>query len=909
MNIWVNTPSETDTNNAPYTLSRFISIAIWSAIIIWSLICGAGSLFQIYSLNQQAVELARIQAQERFTSQALMLTNPMFMTREAHKFSRENSTLLGHLTSLRPKAPDNKPDKWEKKALFLFESGEQEVTELSYVNGKEHLRLMRPLITKESCLLCHGQEGYQVGDIRGGLSVSVPLQPARKIIESQIIISAVGYCLIWLLGLAGIRWTGGRIKSQVTHNEQTQQALQESEKKVNNLAQAIEQSPASFVITDLDTHIEYVNQAFCHASGYDKEELLGQTINILKSDKTQPETYTSLWRSLARGKPWKGELYNRRKDGSIIVEFCSISPLLDHNGHITQYVAVKEDITEKQYLSKELEQHQHHLQELVEERTREVVQERQRAEDANKAKTRFLSNTSHEIRTPMNAIIGLTHLLQKSELTQDQKKKLEKIDTSASHLLSVINDILDLSKIEAGKLTLENSSFSLNELFEHINSLLKFQLEDKGISLTIVNHGVPDWLQGDVVRLRQALLNYIGNAIKFTEQGGITLTATVEQQQDDEYLIRFDVEDTGIGIENNKINDLFKPFRQADESTTKRYGGTGLGLAITQNLASLMGGQVGASSVPGEGSTFWLTGHFKAAPAPQERPANEAEEIVCNEDELREQFKGLSVLLVDDNEINMEVATELLEDAGFIVEQAENGRIAVEKARAHPFELILMDVKMPVMDGIEATRLIRMQPAYANTPILAMTANVYKEDQEPCIEVGMNDFIPKPVDPDTMFRIIGRSLAQNKNRATTHTPTETTPAIPFVTTISDNSHSEHIPDSSSIDFTILRQTFGDNIERQHQILAKFMLQMKNVSDDISAGYEANDCELVAFQAHKLKSSSRMVGANHLSDTCLAMEIAGKEGNWPDIMQSYPEFEQALRTLEQEIKTIISSDET
>ncbi|WP_296054990.1 response regulator [uncultured Amphritea sp.] len=902
MNIWVNTPSETDTKNTPYTLTRFISIAIWSAIIIWSLICGAGSLFQIFSLNQQAVELARIQAQERFTSQALMLTNPMFMTREAHKFSRDNSALLGHLTSLRPKGADNKPDSWEKKALFLFESGEQEVSEISDLNGKEHLRLMRPLITKESCLLCHGQEGYEVGDIRGGLSVSVPLQPARKIIQTQIIISAVGYCLIWLLGLVGIRWTGGRIRSQVLQNEQTQLALQESEHKVHNLAQAIEQSPASFVITDLDTHIEYVNQAFCHASGYDKEELLGQTINILKSDKTSPETYTSLWRSLARGKPWKGELYNRRKDGSVIVEFCSISPLLDHNGHITRYVAVKEDITEKQYLSKELEQHQHHLQELVEERTREVVQERQRAEDANKAKTRFLSNTSHEIRTPMNAIIGLTHLLQKSDLTPDQKKKLEKIDTSASHLLSVINDILDLSKIEAGKLTLENSSFSLTELFEHIHSLLKFQLEDKGIYLTIVNHGVPDWLQGDVVRLRQALLNYIGNAIKFTEQGGITLTSTVEQKKDDDYLIRFDVEDTGIGIENSKINDLFKPFRQADESTTKQYGGTGLGLAITQNLASLMGGQVGASSTPGQGSTFWLTGHFKTAQAPLEGPSDKTESC---ESELRKQFKGLPVLLADDNEINMEVATELLEDAGFIVEQAENGRIAVEKARAHSFELILMDVQMPVMDGIEATRLIRMQPAYENTPILAMTANVYKEDQEPCIEVGMNDFIPKPVDPDAMLRIIGNWLTRNKNSSAT----EPLQKAPPVETISDNNAPGNIPDSSSIDFAALRQTFGDNIERQHQILAKFMLQMKNVSDDIHTGYEANDCERVAFLAHKLKSSSRMVGANHLSDICLAMEIAGKEGNWSDIMQSYPEFEQALRILEQEIRTIISSDET
>ncbi len=375
------------------------------------------------------------------------------------------------------------------------------------------------------------------------------------------------------------------------------------------------------------------------------------------------------------------------------------------------------------------------------------------AEDATRMKSDFLANMSHEIRTPMNAVIGFAHLALKTNLDSKQFDYVRKIQQSGQHLLGIINDILDFSKIEAGKMTIEATDFKLESVLDTVTNLVGEKASSKGLELNFeVDPKVVPVLTGDPLRLGQILINFCNNAVKFTDAGSIAVRVRVEENRPNEQLVRFAVEDTGIGLTGEQSSRLFQAFQQADASTTRKYGGTGLGLAISKRLTELMGGTIGVTSEFGRGSTFWFTallGKSTLAPA-------SVDDTSVVDDSGLERLFGARVLLAEDSKLNQMVAIGLMEDARLAIDVAENGEAAVRMVRAGNYDLVLMDMQMPVMDGIAATQAIRGDPRFAALPIVAMTANAMDSDRERCFEAGMNDHVSKPIDPDELFRALRR---------------------------------------------------------------------------------------------------------------------------------------------------------
>ena len=642
-----------------------------------------------------------------------------------------------------------------------------------------------------------------------------------------------------------------------------------AEEQLRKLSQAIEQSPESILITDVRARIEYVNEAFTRNNGYTREEVIGSNPRILHSGKTPPEVYASMWQAMAQGQTWKGEFYNRRKDGSEYIEFAFISPLRQADGTITHYVAVQEDITEKKRLGEELDRHRHHLEELVEQRTADLARAQHLAEAANQAKSAFLANMSHEIRTPMNAIIGLTHLLQRTELNPEQADRLDMIDSASRHLLSIVNDILDLSKIEANRLQLANSDFQLSVVLGEAASIIAQSARNKGLAVEIECDTCagqdPLWLSGDEVRLRQALLNYAGNAVKFTEKGRIVLRANVLEDSGNELLVRFEVTDTGIGIAPDKLGLLFQVFEQGDASITRKYGGTGLGLAITRRLAQLMGGDAGTDSVPGAGSTFWFTARLRRSS--DATPATYGENESNVEAQLRRQCGGARILLAEDNVFNREVAVELLHAAGLIVDAAENGRDAVERALTHEYDLILMDLQMPEMDGLTATRAIRAMPAWVEKPILAMTATVFDQNHEMCIEAGMSDVVSKPVQPNVLYGALLKWLPRSVvagERSGLALPTQTIKP-------SRAKMPRSLIEFNGLDSTLPLSALRGDVHAYVGLLRQFADRHRDETSFLYSRFADGETEAMLARVHTLKGAAGTVGATSIHALAVALE--------------------------------------
>ncbi|MCG8406667.1 MAG: response regulator [Phycisphaerales bacterium] len=525
-------------------------------------------------------------------------------------------------------------------------------------------------------------------------------------------------------------------------------------------------------IANVKGDITYVNDTFCEISGFSREELIGQNHRIVKSDVHSAEFYRTMWRTISKGQVWQGVFKNRRKDGSFYWVDATIVPFKDENGKIREYVAIRTDVTKLKKIEEKLSQinREHQLQqEKLQEQQDQLIHINANLQDAQakailatRAKSEFLANMSHEIRTPMTAILGFTETIADNVTEPETIEATEIIRRNGEHLLGIINDILDLSKIEAGKMTIERIPCSPHEIASEVASLIRVRVEAKGLKFNIETIGaIPESIQSDPTRVRQILLNLVGNSVKFTEVGGVRLILRFTDN-DSCPMMQFDVVDTGIGMSEQKATKLFQAFSQGDTSMARQFGGTGLGLTISKRFAEMLGGDISiVDTQEGVGTRFRATVttgpldgvRMVESPRSTNVVKTKKPKAVANANALA----GCRILLAEDGPDNQRLISHVLKKAGADVEVAENGQIALDKAMpaveaGNPFDVILMDMQMPVLDGYTATSLLRVK-GYTG-PIIALTAHAMTGDREKCIKAGCDDYTTKPIDRKKLIELI-----------------------------------------------------------------------------------------------------------------------------------------------------------
>ena len=510
-----------------------------------------------------------------------------------------------------------------------------------------------------------------------------------------------------------------------------------------------------------------------------------------------------------------------------------------------------------------------HLEQLVRQRTQDAAKARDEALAASKAKSEFLATMSHEIRTPMNAIVGFTQLLLQSELTEKQRKQVANIDVSSRNLLQIINDILDFSKIEAGKLDLENVDFNLYQLCDEVETIYGPQAKQKGLALSFVlDHKIPPSLFGDSLRINQVITNLISNALKFTSKGSITLMARVINQRDDVCELEFSCQDTGVGILPEHQEKLFSAFTQADGSTTRQYGGTGLGLSICKKLIEKMDGRIWVTSQVGHGSTFYFQVPLKISESADDAPQKTEEPSAGVE------FAALNVLLVEDNEINQELALDILKNLGVKADLASNGLEALERIKIRDYDLVFMDVQMPLMDGLQTTQRIRQDFADQELFVVAMTANASNEDRRNCLAAGMNEFISKPISISAISHMLNQrrqQLDQEKQPVVAEDDSDTALTTDEVTIL---------------DAEAALQRMGNRQALYQKMLTMFADKYGDSQDQLLAMIEAEDWAKAAQYAHEVKGVLANIAAEESCRVISAIDgefkAAQSEQRVPDL---------------------------
>ncbi|RFP21776.1 response regulator [Duganella sp. BJB488] len=629
------------------------------------------------------------------------------------------------------------------------------------------------------------------------------------------------------------------------------------------LAAALEYMPVGVTIVDRDLTIRFWNPAFCQVQGFPDQVMHpGVTMaevfrHIASRGDYGPGAIDELVAARV-GLCLKFEPHNFTRTMASGVRLNIVGrPIYAPDGAVSGFVTIYHDVTAEKRHEEELEAKNNELQ-----------QAKQLAEAASLAKGQFLSNMSHEIRTPLNCVIGMAYLALKTELDPRQRDYLEKIRFAGEHVLGIIDDILDISKIEAGKLEIQHIDFSLDHVMQTLTTVVAPKAASRKLELVFdLDPALPPTLVGDPLRLGQVLINYTNNAIKFSEQGRIEIRVRQQASDGQGCLLRFEVSDQGIGLSQAEMAKLFVSFQQADTSTTREYGGTGLGLAICKELAQLMGGDVGVDSQQGVGSTFWFTARLgvsgKTVAMLINQLSDAAAELLAgaHTSAATVALKVARILLVEDNVFNQQIAREMLEEVGAAVCIASNGVEALELLRQTRFDCVLMDLQMPQMDGLEATRRIRADPQLAGLPVLAMTATATIDTRARCIEAGMNDFISKPIQPSLMRQTIANWLPQG---ALLTAPPEPRHPAAFV-------ESAPCGEAAAIDFSVLATLFDDDLPKVRKFAAKFLHSAQAGVRDMEAALARGEMQALRDLGHRIKSSARSAGAFGMAELCWKLE--------------------------------------